>query len=439
MGIDRADVRWVIHYQIPGTLEAYYQESGRAERDGSHARAILLYAPRDRELQEYFIENDSPSIEQLRSLHAWLGQRLNGVRSGIVPMRQAVQEATGVSSQVVPVGVDQLRIAGVLQAETDDLALDPIWRVEPLTEPIARSIQQSNTERRHHKRRQLERMLAYAEGGTSRRQFLLDYFGEESPGPNRRCCDWCMDGRKPAHPPRGPLHPARPLSAESAESGLNPVEVVDVVLECARVFCGQLHRTNLARILIGSESVRIASYAGHEHFGRLRGMRRRQVVSVIDSLIERGALNLLDGLVALPTETPSPSVAQPVARDPETTHQNRAAQRIVALGESGNTSHIPELITSLSDPDGNVRRLAASALGKLRSAEAVESLLRLLQKETGPQVRQYAIKALGRIGDARSVVMLTRIADDVAERDYNRIAARRSLTEIRAGVRRRHV
>jgi len=168
-------------------------------------------------------------------------------------------------------------------------------------------------------------------------------------------------------------------------------------------------------------------------------MRRRQVVSVIDSLIERGALNLLDGLVALPTETPSPSVAQPVARDPETTHQNRAAQRIVALGESGNTSHIPELITSLSDPDGNVRRLAASALGKLRSAEAVESLLRLLQKETGPQVRQYAIKALGRIGDARSAVMLTRIADDVAERDYNRIAARRSLTEIRAGVRRRHV
>ncbi len=69
MGVDRPDVRFVIHYSIPGTLEAYYQEAGRAGRDGRLAQCMLLYAPQDRNLQEWFIENDSPSRNELLTLH----------------------------------------------------------------------------------------------------------------------------------------------------------------------------------------------------------------------------------------------------------------------------------------------------------------------------------------------------------------------------------
>jgi ATP-dependent DNA helicase RecQ len=72
MGVDKAEIRAVIHYNIPGTLEAYYQEAGRAGRDSLPARCVLLFAPGDRMLQERFIENEYPPPEVVYKVYEFL-------------------------------------------------------------------------------------------------------------------------------------------------------------------------------------------------------------------------------------------------------------------------------------------------------------------------------------------------------------------------------
>lgn len=72
LGIDKANIRFVIHSAIPGTVEEYFQEAGRAGRDGKRAFCVLLYTYDDRSLQQYFIENSLVNIEELRMIHSSL-------------------------------------------------------------------------------------------------------------------------------------------------------------------------------------------------------------------------------------------------------------------------------------------------------------------------------------------------------------------------------
>ena len=96
MGIDKRDIRCIVHYDMPGTVEAYYQEIGRAGRDGRMSRAVLLHMPSDRRIHEFFIDNAHPPALWVQKLYAWLEARNeNPVFARVEDMAIALPEEAG--------------------------------------------------------------------------------------------------------------------------------------------------------------------------------------------------------------------------------------------------------------------------------------------------------------------------------------------------------
>src|SRR5579875_3702951 len=177
MGVDKPDIRTVVHIALPGSVEAFYQEIGRAGRDGNASRSVLLYSFADRKTQEFLLEKNYPPASDL--------QRVLRALTDEFVSPEYLQRKLKLDQETLDRSLEKLITHGAATSDFNGnvrLADDSesAWQDGYDAQVTAR-------------RRQIDAMMAFAEGATCRMSALVDHFGDRS-DPLRSCgqCDICQ-------------------------------------------------------------------------------------------------------------------------------------------------------------------------------------------------------------------------------------------------------